>query len=56
MSRTEIALRLGVDQGRVRRLLARESPHLSEPVVERAGIALEGDPRLAARLYPELDW
>jgi hypothetical protein len=28
---------------------------VSELTVERAGIALDADPRLAAQLYPELD-
>lgn len=30
-------------------------PNVSERVVEKAGISLAGDPRLAAQLYPELD-
>src|SRR4051794_22295073 len=31
-------------------------PTIAERVVEKAGISLVGDPRLAAQLYPELDY
>lgn len=51
---SELARALGVDEGRMRRVLSGE--RVSERFIERAGIELTDDPRLAARLYPELDY
>jgi hypothetical protein len=57
LTRVTIARRVGVDEARVRRwLLGADAgqPVISELLVERAGIALARNPRLAAELYPQL--
>lgn len=54
----DVAQAVQVDGGAVARWLGRKSVSsntVSELLVERVGIALLGDPRLAAQLYPELD-
>lgn len=52
---TQLADAMGVHERRARALLY-EQPNVSERTVERIGLALDSDPRLAAQLYPELDW
>jgi hypothetical protein len=57
LTRVTVARRVGVDEARVRRwLLGAEAgqPVVSELLVERVGIALARNPRLAAELYPQL--
>lgn len=51
---TDIAVAMGITERVIYRVLHEESAAVSELTVERAGIALDGDPRLAAQLYPEL--
>jgi hypothetical protein len=50
----DVAELVGVHERRVRAILGNE--RVCELSVERFGIALAGDPRLAAQLYPELDF
>jgi hypothetical protein len=51
---TDLAAAMGVHERRVRAWLVQD--RISEAVVERAGLAYYEDPRLAAELYPELDF
>ena len=51
---SQVAAMVGCDESRVRRLM--RAPRVSELTVERFVLAVEADPRLAARLYAELDF
>jgi hypothetical protein len=44
----------GTTSRRLRAILAGDTSRISERVVERIGIAIDRNPRLAAELYPEL--
>lgn len=52
MTMQDVARAVRKDEAAVRRQLVQA--RVSELVIERFGIALCGDPRLAAELYPEL--
>jgi hypothetical protein len=54
LSHMDIGRACGIDERAVRRWLDPATLSVSELVVEKVGIALDGNPRLAADLYPEL--
>lgn len=55
LTNKELGRRIGVNETRVRYWLKSTSAHgIADRTVERVGIALLGDPRLAQRLYPVL--